>query len=166
MRTYVVKPGDSPGSIASQDQHASCPKCSVDLVRANPGKSAVTHPNGYITFASLQPGEVLNLPDKWFDPAFDLLPPAYFGSLPYADGVTPSPFGAAAPGILRDFRALDVAANKVRALAEMDDPMFAKSVADVAEALDAAAGPALGRSRYAQAAREAVRLAIPSSKML
>ena len=169
MRTYVVQPGDSPASIAAKNG-AECPKCSRDLTLANSHKATVTHPNGYITFESLAPGEVLILPEKWFEPRFELLPPAYFGSLPYADGVTPSPFGTAAPGILRDFRALDVAADKLRVLIEVDDRAFANSVGDVAEAIDVAVRPALSSSneaasRYAFSAKEAVRAAIPSSKM-
>lgn len=171
MRVYVVQPGDSPAGIASRDDMAGCPKCSADLVRANPHKATIVHPNGFVSFKELRVGEQLRIPDKWFDPAFDLLPPAYFASLPYADGVTPSPFGDAAPGVLRDFRALDVAADKLRALASMDEQAFAKGVSDVAEALDAAAQPALRSSneaaaRFAFSAKEAVRAAIPSAKML
>ena len=166
MRTYKVKAGDSPASIASQDDLAGCPKCSADLIRANPQKESVTYPNGFVSFKELRVGEDLNIPDKWFEPGFDLLPPAYFGSLPYADGITPRPFGADAPIILRHFRALDVAADKIRALAAADDQAFARTIGEVAEALDAAVEPALGRSPYAQAAREAVRMAIPAGKML
>jgi hypothetical protein len=166
MRTYTVKAGDSPAGIASRDDMAGCPKCTRDLVYANPGKPIVTYPNGFVSFRDLRVDEVLALPEKWFDPAFELLPPAYFGSLPYADGVTPSPFGALAPVILRDFRALDVAADKLRAIVEMGDQAFAKSIPDVAEAIDSAVQPALGRSQYAQAASNAIGLAIPASKML
>lgn len=170
MRTYTVRPGDSPASIASRDEHASCPKCAKDLILANGHKETVVHPNGFISFKELRVGEVLNLPEKWFDPGFDLLPPAYFASLPYADGVTPSPFGEDAPGILRDFRALDVAAEKLRALTAMENQAFAKNVSDVAEAIDAAVEPALHSAiemaaRQAFSAKEAVRAAIPSSKM-
>jgi hypothetical protein len=43
----------------------------------------------------------------------ELLPPAYYGSLPYADGVTPSPFGELAPIVLRDFFALDEADERL-----------------------------------------------------
>lgn len=164
MRTYTVKAGDSPGAIAAE--HAGCPKCSRDLTLVNEHKPTVTYPNGYVTFKSLQIGEQLRLPDKWFDPRFELLPPAYFASLPYADGVTPSPFGAAAPGILRDFRALDVAADKLTALANagshMDDEAFASDARNVAAAINAAYQPALGNasaSQYVHAAQEALRWA-------
>ena len=89
MREYVVQPGDSPASIAAQDAHAGCPKCSRDLIAANPHKATVTYPNGYVTFKELREGEKLNLPDKWWSKEFDELPPAYFASLPHPDGVTP-----------------------------------------------------------------------------
>jgi hypothetical protein len=165
MRTYIVKPGDSPASIAARDDMAGCPKCCADLVKANWQKEAITYPNGYVTFKSLVPGETLNLPEKWFDPAFDLLPPAYFASLPYADGVTPSPFGKMAYVILRDFRALDNAADLVRGLEAMDDHRFAMHAGDVAVSIDAAVEPAIGRSPYAQAVQEGVRLAASHSRM-
>ncbi len=165
MRTYIVKPGDSPASIAARDDMAGCPKCCADLVKKNWQKETITYPNGYVTFKSLVPGETLNLPEKWFDPAFDLLPPAYFASLPYADGVTPSPFGKMAYVILRDFRALDNAADSVRALEAMDDHQFAMHAGDAATEIDAAVQPAIGRSQYAQAAQEAVRMAAMHSRM-
>ena len=88
MRTYVVQPGDSPAKIASRDDMAGCPKCAVDLVRANPHKKSVRHANGFVTFKTLRVGEVLNLPEKWFNGEHDALPPEYFKALPYADGVT------------------------------------------------------------------------------
>ena len=158
MRTHVVGVGESPGSIAIL--YAECPKCSRDLCLLNADqKQLVTHPNGYITFESLIEGETLVLPEKWFEPRFELLPPAYFASLPYADGVTPSPFGSAAPGILRDFKALDAAADRLCALLAMDDQSFARNVADVAEAIGTAVEPAVGRSRYALAATDAIRTA-------
>jgi len=170
MRTYIVKAGDSPASIASQDGHASCPKCARDLVLANPHKESVTFPNGFLSFKELRVGEELCLPDKWFEPRFDLLPPAYFASLPYADGVTPSPFGEMAPIILRDFRALDVAANKVCALAAMDDAAFAGGMAEAADAINAALQPPLASSnapavQYAQAGREALKWAVQCGQM-
>lgn len=68
---------------------AGCPRCSRDLVRANPHKTTHTWPNGYITFEELRVGEVLNLPDKWWSKEFDELPPSYFAALPHPDGVTP-----------------------------------------------------------------------------
>lgn len=89
MRTYVVRAGDSPASIAAQDHHAACPKCSVDLIRANPEKKTVRYPNGFVTFKDLRVGEVLRLPEKWFDGTLDRMPREYFASLPYANGVTP-----------------------------------------------------------------------------
>ncbi len=172
MRIYVVVAGDSPAGIASRDDMAGCPKCARDMVMhsGNAHKERVVHPNGFVSFKELRIGEQLVLPEKWFEPRFELLPPAYFGSLPYHDGVTPSPFGEAAAGVLRDFKALDVAADKLRALTEMGDQAFASNVSDVAEAIDAAVGPALSSSneaaaRYAFSAKEAVRAAIPSSKM-
>ena len=169
MRTYIVEPADSPGKIAVK--FAECPKCSRDLILANADKKrVVVHANGYLTFESLTPGETLVLPEKWFDPGFDLLPPAYFASLPYADGVTPSPFGADAPVILGHFKALDVAAEKLRALASLNDQAFARSIGDVAEALDHAVEPALyesneAASRRAFSAKEMVRFAVPAAKM-
>lgn len=89
MRVYEVREGDSPASIAAQDAHAGCPKCSRDLVAANPHKETVTHPNGYVTFKELRAGEILNLPDRWFNGELDSMPPEYFAALPFADGVTP-----------------------------------------------------------------------------
>jgi len=89
VRVYEVQPGDSPASIASQDEMAGCPKCSIDLIRANPHKPTLTYPNGYVTFRELDAGEKLNLPDKWWSKEFDELPKSYFEALPYADGVTP-----------------------------------------------------------------------------
>lgn len=149
MRTYIVQDNDSPGTIAIR--FAECPKCSRDLCLANDHKSIVTHRNGYITFESLSVGEILTLPEKWFEPRFELLPPAYFASLPYADGVTPSPFGNLAPVILRDFRALDVAADKLYELVHEkpcvlsleSEPEFAVNVSDVVCCIEAALQPAL-----------------------
>jgi len=60
---------------------AGCPKCAVDLVRANPQKPAVTYPNGFVTFRDLRAGERLNLPDKWFNGTLDDLPKSYFEGL-------------------------------------------------------------------------------------
>jgi hypothetical protein len=87
MRLHEVQPGDSPASIAIA--HVGCPKCAIDLVRANPHKETVTHPNGFVTFKDLHVGENLNLPDKWWSKEFDELPPSYFAALPHPDGVTP-----------------------------------------------------------------------------
>jgi len=58
------------------------------LVSANPHKKSKTYPNGFLTFEDLRVGEVLNLPDIWFDDN-DQRPPEYFRSLPSPDGVTP-----------------------------------------------------------------------------
>jgi hypothetical protein len=88
VRTYVVQPGDSPASIAAQ--FAGCPKCARDLMGAvNGHKETVVYPNGFVTFRELRAGETLNLPDKWWSKEFDQMPPEYFATLPYADGVTP-----------------------------------------------------------------------------
>jgi hypothetical protein len=163
MRVYVVQSGDSPGLVAAK--FAGCPKCAADLARSNPRKLTVTHPNGYTTFRTLDVGEQINLPDKWFEPRFDLLPPAYFASLPYSDGVTPSPFGHLAFGILNDFRALDQAADRLSALAKMDDNAFVKNVGDVAGLISTAVQPALGNSSFAQAAQDGVLSAIPHSRV-
>src|ERR1700690_2260859 len=85
-RQYVVEPGDSPAKIAIK--FAGCPKCGSALAKNNPQKATVTYPNGFVTFKELRVGEVLNLPDSWFNGEHDALPPEYFKSLPYADGVT------------------------------------------------------------------------------
>jgi hypothetical protein len=87
VRAYVVQVGDSPAKIAIA--FAGCPKCARDLVEANPHKPTVVYPNGYRTFTELKAGEVLDLPEKWFDGTLDALPSEYFAALPYADGVTP-----------------------------------------------------------------------------
>ena len=82
MRTYVVQQGDSPASIAARPDMASCPKCAIDLVLANPQKEAVRYPNGFVTFKTLRVGEVLNIPAKWGDGTLDTLPQSYFDGLP------------------------------------------------------------------------------------
>jgi len=87
MRPYIVQPGDTPASIAVT--YAGCPKCSRDLIAANPHKPTRTFPNGYVTFADLFVNEELALPEKWFDGSLDKLPPSYFAALPHPDGVTP-----------------------------------------------------------------------------
>ncbi len=96
MRVYTVKSGDTPASIAAKDTHAGCPKCSIDLIRANPHKKTVKHRNGYVTFESIRVGEELRLPDRWFDGTLDRLPKEYFVNLPHPDGVTPSKIGIGA----------------------------------------------------------------------
>jgi hypothetical protein len=159
MRIYVVRSGDSPASIAARDEHAGCPKCCADLVQANPHKETVVHPNGFVSFKELRVGEELVLPEKWFDGRLDLLPPAYFASLPYHDGVTPSAFGEAAAGVLRDFRALDLACEKLYELEGMSEEAFANNMDSVADAIDAAVQPAAG-SQYACDAQEALDWAV------
>lgn len=138
MREYVVQPGDTPASIAAQDAMAGCPKCSRDLVAANPHKPTVTYPNGFVTFKELRAGEKLAIPEKWFSKEFDDLPRAYFSALPHPDGVTPSKLGALADGVLGDYAALDAASAKVGALAVMSDQPFSDAVSDTAGAIDAA----------------------------
>ncbi len=96
MHVYKVKIGDTPASIAAKDTHAGCPKCSIDLIRANPHKKTVKHRNGYVTFESIRVGEELRLPDRWFDGTLDRLPKEYFVNLPHPDGVTPSKIGIGA----------------------------------------------------------------------
>ena len=81
MRVYVVKEGDDPRSIAKEK--AGCPKCQVDLVRANTHRESVTYANGYRTFKEpLVPGERLWIPDRWTDEILDALPKSYFEDLP------------------------------------------------------------------------------------
>jgi len=149
-RQYVVEPGDSPAKIAIK--FAGCPKCAGSLPLANPHKPTVTFPNGFTTFRTLDVGEVINLPDKWFNGDLDSRPPAYFQALPYADGVTPSTLGDAAAGVLGDFAVLDQATQKLAALAAMDDPTFSSSVGSVGSTIDAAVHEAYG-SQNAQAAQ-------------
>src|SRR5208282_5133884 len=83
MRTYVVQPGDSPAKIAIE--FAGCPKCVADMTNpsVNHHKEVVVHPNGFRTFKDLRVGETLNLPDAWFHPARESLPPAYYKILPH-----------------------------------------------------------------------------------
>jgi hypothetical protein len=146
-RTYVVKEGDSPARIASRDDMAGCPKCSVDLVRANPQKPTVRHPNGFVTFRELGVGEVLNLPDSWFHPARESLPPTYYKILPHANGVT--------RGTLGDFPELDTAVTRVAELAAMDDAAFAQAVGDASSKIDAAVTEAYKSAHSPDAAAKA-----------
>lgn len=152
MRTYVVQPGDSPASIASRPDMAGCPKCSVDLVEANPHKPTVTYPNGFKSFRTFDAGETINLPEKWFNGELDARPPAYFQALPYADGVTLSTLGDAAAGVLGDFAVLDQAAQKVAALTAMDNAAFSAAVGEAGSTIDASVQEAYG-SQNAQAAK-------------
>lgn len=134
MHTHVVQAGESPSSIAIN--YVGCPKCSRDLIEANPHKPAVVHPNGYISFKDLREGEKLKLPGKWFDGSLDSRPTAYFAALPYHDGVTPGKFGVGAPNVLNDYAALDAAGVKVGALAALGDQAFAAAVNGAADAVD------------------------------
>lgn len=139
MRTYVVQPGDSPAKIAIQ--FAGCPKCSVDLIHANPRKPAVRYPNGFLSFAQLQVGETLIIPDKWFSKEFDELPPSYFASLPHPDGVTP-PKGRL--GSLGDYSTLENASLEVSELASMNDATFHADADGVASLIDTSVREAKG----------------------
>jgi hypothetical protein len=98
------------------DAHAGCPKCSRDLIAANPHKPTVTHPNGYVTFRDLHAGEKLIIPDKWASKEFDALPPSYFAALPHPDGVTRVGIGAPPYS-----DALVAAANRANAALEADN---------------------------------------------
>jgi hypothetical protein len=157
------------------EEHAGCPKCaSFDLTRANGHKDTVAHRNGFVTFRDLRVGEELFLPEKWFDPAFaddNLYPPAYFASLPYADGVTPSPFGEMAPVILSHFRALDDAAEQVRDLDERDGVEFLSCAPRTAAEIIAAASPAFSSENadagwHAQYAKDVADWAIKGAQAL
>lgn len=134
MREYVVQVGDSPASIAAKDEMAGCPKCAIDLVRANPHKKSVVHPNGFASFESLREGEKLKLPEKWFNGDLESRPRAYFAALPHYDGMTP---GVGAPNVLNDYAALDAAAARVGSLAALGDQAFAAAVNGAADAVDA-----------------------------
>jgi hypothetical protein len=113
----------------------------------NAHKPTVVYPNGYTTFRDLRVGEVINLPDKWFSPAFDQLSPAYFKVLPYADGRTRGSIGA-----LGDYPDLDVATGKVAALAAMDNAAFNAAVGDAGAAIDAAVQEVYGSANAVAAA--------------
>ncbi len=134
MRTYVVRAGDTPASIASEDHHAGCPKCAVDLIKANPQKRAKRLPNGFLTFEELREGEILKLPSKWFDGGLDTRPRAYFAALPHPDGVTPGTVGS--EGLLGDYATLDDASEKVLALGKMSDSDFPAAVNQAASLID------------------------------
>ncbi len=126
MRTYIVQVGDTPASIAAQDAMAGCPKCAVDLIRANPHKPTRMHANGYRTFREMTVGERLRLPEKWFNGALDGLPKAYFVGLSHHDGVTG----------LGDYPTLDQAITQVSILDTMDDITFNLSAGVVADLID------------------------------
>lgn len=151
MRTYVVKPGDSPASIAARDDMAGCPKCSIELPRANPGRPTVVRPNGFVTFLELRVGETINLPDEWFDPAREQLPPTYYKILPHPDGVTRGSLG----GTLGDFPELDDAVTAVAKLAALDDAAFTAAVADASARVAAAVKEAQNSAHSVDAATKA-----------
>lgn len=132
MRTYVVQAGDSPAKIAIA--FAGCPKCALDLVRANRHKPAVRYPNGFMSFKDLRAGETLRLPGKWFDGELDRRPAAYFKALPHPNGVTPS---KGSTGVLGDYQALEDAALAVSAMASKANDAFVTSVDAAASAIEA-----------------------------
>jgi len=139
MREYVVQPGDTPAGIASRPDMAGCPKCSRDLVAANPHKEAVIYPNGFVTFKDFRVGEKLNLPDKWFDGSLDNRPKAYFQALPHPDGVTMSSLGLAAAGVLGDFTKYDAANTTLGTLLAMNDQSFSNAVDALCTMIDQSA---------------------------
>ncbi len=152
MRSYVVQPGDTPAKIASRENMAGCPKCSIDLVRANPHKPTVRHPNGFLTFRELRVGETLRLPDKWWSKEFDALPPEYFKALPHPDGVTPSKLGALAAGVLGSYSQLDAAMMAVSSLATKDDRSFYADLDGAASLVDESVREAYAKPTAAQLA--------------
>lgn len=143
---------------------AGCPKCSIDLIHANPHKESVVHPNGFVSFAELRAGERLNLPDKWFDGTLDTRPKAYFSALAHPDGLTP---GVGAPNVLNDYALLDAAANRVGELAALSNQPFNYAVEAAASSVDAAVQqigngdtiPTVYAAPYAQDVRKYTALA-------
>jgi hypothetical protein len=122
---------------------------------ANPHKQPIIHPNGFATFKDLREGEVLNLPDKWFDGTLDERPKLYFAALPYPDGVTSSTLGDAfAAGVLGDYATLDAASAKIGALAAMGAQDFSANVGAACDLLDASVkeAPASGHAQDVHAA--------------
>jgi len=153
VRTYVVRPGDSPAKIAIQ--FAGCPKCAVDLIKANPHKEAVRYPNGFLSFRELRAGEKLELPEKWFSGALDRLPPAYFAALPHPDGVT-LPKGRF--GTLGDYATLEQANLAVSSLASKADDAFVIDAKGAADLIDEAVQEVRDESttaKYAQPVKTA-----------
>jgi hypothetical protein len=130
---------------------AQCPKCACELPRVNPGRPTVRRPNGFLTFVELRVGETINLPDEWFHPARELLPPTYYKILPHADGVTRGTLGDP-PGALPD---LDAAIAAVAALAALGDAAFTQAVGDAGTKIDATVKEAYGSTRSADAAAKA-----------
>jgi hypothetical protein len=142
VRLYEVQPGDSPASIAAQDAHAGCPKCSIDLIRSNPHKPTVRHPNGFVTFKEIFVGEKLRLPEKWFSGELDRLPKSYFENLPHHDGTTGVGVGAEYQvdiGPAEEVYPLVLVSAAQRAYAVMDaDPDYCSSVARVGSSVNSA----------------------------
>jgi|GEM_PF-4135776 len=132
---------------------AGCPKCAIDLIRANPHKPVVRHQNGFVTFASLVPGEVLKIPEKWHNGELDTRPRAYFAALPYTDGVTPSSLGLAAAGVLNDYADLDTATILIGTLATIDDPSFVQMVPEATALIDGSVATADSSSNPVAVAR-------------
>lgn len=159
MRLYEVQAGDTPASIAAQDSMAGCPKCSLDLVKANEHKPTVVYPNGFKTFREMAVGERLVLPEKWFDGSLDGLPKVYFAALPYPDGVTPSTLGDAAAGVLADYAAIDAIVAQISALPQMNDQEFAMTATLLGNMIDQAVAQAgsVPQSQDASAAAEWIR---------
>jgi hypothetical protein len=171
MRLHEVQPGDSPASIAIA--HVGCPKCAVDLVRANAHKETVTYPNGFVTFKELHVGEQLNLPDKWWTKEFDELPPSYFAALPHPNGVTPPKSTAHTLGD-DPTSPFVVSAAQTAAAAIAADPSYCASVARPGSTVNAAVhafkvawnaanpgGPVpINTGNYEQATADALRRAL------
>jgi hypothetical protein len=133
---------------------AGCPKCSIELPRVNSRKDNIIHKNGYVTFKDLHVGETINLPDEWFHPARESLPPTYYKILPHHDGVTRGSLG----GMLGDFPDLDAAVTSVAQLASLDDTSFTQAVGDAGAKIDAAVKEAYGsKSTDAAAKAKAVQ---------
>jgi hypothetical protein len=83
VRVYTVADGDTPENIAARPEMAGCPRCSRDLILANPHRPHARQANGYLTFVDpLVAGERLWIPDKWRDEVLDALPKSYFENLP------------------------------------------------------------------------------------
>jgi hypothetical protein len=159
VRVYEVQAGDTPASIAAQDSMAGCPKCALDLVKANGHKPTVVYPNGFRTFREMSVGERLVLPTKWFDGSLDGLPKAYFAALPYPDGVTPSTLGDAAAGVLADYATIDEIVAQIGALPQMNDQEFATTATLLGNMIDQAVAQAssVPQAKDAGAAAEWVR---------
>lgn len=93
-----------------------------------------------MTFRELRVGETINLPDEWFHPARENLPPTYYRILPHHDGVTRGSLG----GTLGDSPELDPAVAAVSRLAALDDVAFTQAVGDAGAKIDEAVKGAYG----------------------